>query len=217
MDRARAHVTLAISLATLAAAGNALRASAPHPAPPLGLSSVALEAPAPPVEDGWMERDFLDALGAREVLHRTYGSEGGAPVWMFLGYFDRQKEGSQVHSPRHCYPGSGWNIEAEPDWAAPWGGKVRSLVVSDGTERRLVCYWFQTDSRVVADVLPLKLELARRAVARAPQDVVFASLSTPILSRPEEAAERLAPLARRVHAELERLYRERHESHARGQ
>ena len=129
-----------------------------------------------------------------------------------VGYFDRQREGSQVHSPRHCYPGSGWNIVGEPVWPAPWGGDLRSLVVNDGEETRLVCYWYQTADRVVADVLPLKVLLARDAVLRRPQDVVFASLSTPFRADASEAMTRLAPIVTDVHAGIDRLYRSRNES-----
>jgi EpsI family protein len=68
--------------------------------------------------DEALEPQLFDALRAREVLYRTYEPDADEPVWVFAGYFDRQREGSQVHSPRHCYPGSGWNIERETRW--PW-------------------------------------------------------------------------------------------------
>ena len=149
-------------------------------------------------------------LCAREVLYRVYTASNGEPVWLFLGYFDRQKEGSQVHSPRHCYPGSGWNIESEPRWDAPWGeGTVASLVVSDGSERRLVVYWYQMDTITETDVLPLKLEMTRRAILRRPQDVVFASISMPADTDLPDTMSRLAPIVRDIHADINRLYRER--------
>jgi EpsI family protein len=214
VDRAQAKVILTAAIVVLAVAGNALRASEREPAPPLGLASLAVEAGGGPYADEPLEPAFLDELRAREVLHRTYAPDSDAPVWVFLGYFDRQKEGSQVHSPRHCYPGSGWSIESEPSWPAPWGGDLHSLVVFDGVERRLVLYWFQMRSRVEPDVLPLKIALTRQALVRGAQDVVFASLSTPADAGLAEAHERLLPFARAVQSEIGRLYRERDESHS---
>lgn len=210
MDRSRAQVTLVLAVAALALAGNALRAGEPGPSPALRLSAMQVEAAGASVAEEALERDFLDALGAREVFYRTYAPDSDTPVWVFAAHFDRQKEGSQVHSPRHCYPGSGWSIEAEPAWPSPWGGgEVHSLVVNDGVERRLVVYWFQLPARVVADVLPLKFALARQAMARSPQDVVFVSVSTPVSTDPAGAMERMVPAVRGVHAGIERLYRER--------
>jgi len=212
MGRTRTSVTLVVMMTLLAVAGNALRAGAPRTAGAIELSGLAVDSATAYVDEP-MEKAFLDVLRAREVLYRTYEPDSDAPVWVFLGYFDQQKEGSQVHSPRHCYPGSGWNIESEPSWPAPWGdGEVRSLVVHDGVERRLVLYWYQLTSRVESDVLPLKIELARRAMVRDAQDVVFASISTRADPTIDGAMTRLTPYARSIHTEVARLYRERNES-----
>lgn len=209
MDRTRAQVVTCVVLAAMALAGNALRAAAPREVAGLELGRVSAPA-AGSFSDEALDAAFLDVLRAREVLYRIYTGSNGEPVWLFLGYFDRQKEGSQVHSPRHCYPGSGWNIESEPRWDAPWGdGKVASLVVNDGSERRLVVYWYQMDTITETDVLALKIEMIRRAILRRPQDVVFASISTPADADLAETISRLAPVVRDIHADIDRLYRER--------
>ena len=215
MGRVFAQVLTGLVLAGMAIAGNVLRAAAPAGGNDLGLRR--LSAPeAGAFSEETLDATFLDALRAREVLYRIYSGAGGEPTWLFLGYFDQQKEGSQVHSPRHCYPGAGWSIESEPRWTSPWAGEaLRSLVVDDGVERRLVLYWYQMAGRTESDVLPLKLELTRRAFLRKSQDVVFASLSTPAGSNPATSMARLAPLARTVHEEIDRLYRERDEHRSR--
>ena len=209
MDRTRAQILTVIALAALAVAGNLLRAAEPEAATDLHLATLVTPV-AGPYSEETLDREFLDTLRARDVLYRIFTGPDGEPVWLFLGYFDRQKEGSQVHSPRHCYPGSGWNIESEPQWESPWGGQaVNSLVVNDGLERRLVVYWYQMQSKTEMDVLPLKLELTRRAILRQPQDVVFASISAPIAGDAASTMAELAPLAKEVHGEIDRLYQNR--------
>ena len=209
MDRTRAQILIVVALAALAVAGNLLRATEPEAATDLHLAALVTPV-AGPYSEETLDREFLDTLRARDVLYRIFTAPDGEPVWLFLGYFDRQKEGSQVHSPRHCYPGSGWNIESEPQWESPWGGRaVNSLVVNDGVERRLVVYWYQMQSKTEMDVLPLKLELTRRAFLRQPQDVVFASISTPIAGDAATTMAELAPLAKEVHGEIDRLYQTR--------
>ncbi len=109
MDRKTKIVVIAgVTLALAAGAGNYLRFTAPPAASALGLGGYRLVDAAggtgvyevEPIDTG-----FLDLLGAREVSFRTYREGTGQRVWVFMGYFDRQKEGSQVHSPKHCYPG----------------------------------------------------------------------------------------------------------------
>ena len=88
------------------------------------------------------------------------------------------------------------------------GAQLGSLVVNDGVERRLVLYWYQMRSATETDVLPLKIEMTRRALMRQPQEVVFASISTPTGDDVSATMARLSPLAREVHAEIDRLYGE---------
>ena len=208
MDRKHAQIVVVAALVLLALAGNVLRAHEPRAASGLELANIATPVAGAFTEET-LDAEFLATLRARDVLYRIFTGTDGEPVWLFLGYFDRQKEGSQVHSPRHCYPGSGWNIESEPRWESPWGGaQLGSLVVNDGMERRLVLYWYQMRSATESDVLPLKIEMTRRALLRQPQEVVFASISTPTGDDVQATMARLAPLARDVHSEIDRLYGE---------
>ncbi len=199
-------------VAAMGAAAVAVRSMEPRDPGPLGLDRAVLTGLDAPFVEETLEPDFLDLLRPREVLYRTYGEDSDAPVWVFLAYFDRQKEGSQVHSPRHCYPGAGWSIERELEEPLPGGEEaLHGLVVNDGTERRLVCYWYQTPDGIVSDVVPLKLALMRNAVLRRPQDVVFANVSTPLDADADEAFSRIVPYARAAQSEIERLYREQDE------
>ena len=202
-----------VILLVFGSAGNYLRISEAPEAGPLGLDRVRLQLSEVNYREEPLDDNFLQTLKAREVVFRTYESGAGDAVWLFMGYFDKQKEGSQVHSPKHCYPGSGWSIVEEQTVPAPWGeGSIHSLVVSDGFERRLVYYWFQTTDGYLNGVLPLKLYLTKNAVMRKPQDVVFIRISTVIGANRRSAEERLRPYALDVRDEVEILYRLRNET-----
>ncbi len=188
--------------------------SEPPGASALALDVYRLSAADETYEIEPIDTDFLDLLGAREVSFRTYRAADGKPVWIFMGYFDRQKEGSQVHSPKHCYPGSGWSILAESVLASPWGeDEVKRLVVSDGNETRVVYYWFQTTDRVLNNVFALKYYLTSRALLRHPQDVVFARVSTALEGKNEMEARRaeglLGEYSRNIQHAIGDLYRRR--------
>lgn len=203
-------------LLVFAALGNVARFSEPAPAGALGVDGVRVKLPGgevPAYVDEPIDPDFLDVLGAKEVTFRTYETIDNAPVWIFIGYFDRQKTGSQVHSPKHCYPGSGWSILSEENVPAPWGtGEIKALVVSDGVEKRVVHYWYQTPGRMHSDVIGLKFYLTRNAVMRKTQDVVFVRVSTPLKGNFAESSAKLRRYSMAVKKEIDELYRVQHET-----
>jgi len=193
-------------LIVIAVAGNYMRFMEPSVPPGLGVETLRIGASADFVVQP-LGDDFLDVLRAEESSFVTYDATSDAPVWVFLGYFSQQREGSQVHSPKHCYPGSGWTIEGEATIGAPWGnGKVNALTVSDGHQRRRVYYWFQTPEAVMDGVLRLKLDLTRKALLRRPQEVVFARVSTVLDGDPGSAEARLANFATELNQEIAKLY-----------
>ena len=91
--------------------------------------------------DETLEAESLLLLGADATLFRTYRREGFPPIWLFLGYFGCRHEHSQIHSPKRCYPGAGWNIlrEGTVSVEAPAGAmRAKRLVVSDAVGSRIV-------------------------------------------------------------------------------
>jgi len=204
-------------LVLTAVAGNAFRFSEPAAVQRIGLEEVTLDVRDDNGDryeylDEYLDQHFLEVLQAEEASLRTYAGRSDQPVWVFLGYFSRQKEGSQVHSPKHCYPGSGWSILAEREIDAPWNeGTIMSLVVSDGYEKRLVYYWFQTPESVLHDVFDLKVHLTKNAILRRPQEVVFARVSTSTVDDNPVSHQTLNEYATDLESQIRSLYRKRDE------
>ncbi len=216
-NKKKSRLTAAALIIFCAILGNYLRFSEPVGAASLGIETVRLTVPgantALPYVEEEIDAEFLDLLRAKEVVFRTYAPNENTPVWLFMGYFDQQKEGSQVHSPIHCYPGSGWSIVSEKKVPAPWGaGSIRALVVSDGFDERLVHYWYQTPGSVLSGVFGLKLRLTTNAIVRKPQEVVFVRISTSLQGDRSGAEERLRKYSVDVKEKIESLYRNRHET-----
>jgi EpsI family protein len=199
-------------LIIMALAGNYYHASGGKESEVLDLGELHLSIGGMEYRSVPMDDDFLGVLGADEVLFRIYDENTNNPVWMFLGYFRNQKEGSQVHSPKHCYPGSGWSIISEVKVDAPWGGgKIAALTVSNGTESRRVYYWFQTREYVLNNVFSLKWELIKNALLRKPTGVLFVRISTPITDV-GDGDRRLKHFSIRVEEEIRRLFQKQYES-----
>jgi len=175
----------------------------------------AAPAPAPPRferipggSSGYTARDeyipppSLVELGADTTLARTYIDATGNEIELFIGYFATQQERSQIHSPKHCYPGSGWDILSEGSLMLQLPGRaeqVRRLMISDGIERRLVVYWFTMQGRVIPNEFALKWNQMTSALLGRPQSAAFVRFSVELRpGREEEARKRLVTFIERI-------------------
>ncbi|MBZ0268218.1 EpsI family protein [bacterium] len=189
MDRAARILAVGLTAVGIAA-GVSLRAAPPFPEADVRLDRVPLEA------DGWNGAEVAVAektrrqLGSDALLLRAYRRDEGPPVWLYVDYHRVQRLGSTVHSPRVCYPGSGWSVEeAEVSVLYPEGGPPACwLDLSRRDERMLAVYWYESRWGVSARETTLKVHVARSALARRESDVVLFRASTPVLGGDEESA-----------------------------
>lgn len=133
--------------------------------------------------DNHQPAEALRLLGADATVSRSYRNSEGHTVQFFLGYFVKQQENSQIHSPKHCYPGSGWNIVRESSVRLRLAGNevpVKDLVISDGKDVQEVVYWFDTQGGVITDEFVLKWYQMKSALLRKPQAAAFIRFSTEI-------------------------------------
>ncbi len=57
--------------------------------------------------------DILSQLMLRDYVMRDYGDAHGRSVNLYIGYWDTQRKGAAIHSPKNCLPGAGWEpVEA---------------------------------------------------------------------------------------------------------
>jgi EpsI family protein len=84
-------------------------------------------------------------------------------VGVYVGYHETQvrtgggggQTSSVIHPPRHCLPGSGWDIidsgVAPLELPEPGTIHVNRLIIAKGETRALVYYWYQSRGRVIAE------------------------------------------------------------------
>ncbi|MBN2070082.1 MAG: EpsI family protein [Candidatus Krumholzibacteriota bacterium] len=132
-------------------------------------------------DDYYIGIESLKVLGADTTLVRSYTSPGGMEIEFFLGYFSSQQENSQIHSPKHCYPGSGWDIISEEKLRIDFEngpGSVKRLMISNGREERLVIYWFSMNGDAIPDEFSLKYHQMKNTLLSRPQAAAFIRFST---------------------------------------
>jgi EpsI family protein len=159
------------------------------PAPPL--DSIPIEIGAFRGSNNAEDPKTLEILGADTTLFRTYRSDSGSVAWLFIGFFGTQHENSQIHSPKHCYPGSGWNILEEGTTRIALGDgdiPARSLVISDGVRSHYILYWFSSADGIMTNEFALKWNQMKNSLLARPQATAFVRFSMDATGRAESAS-----------------------------
>jgi EpsI family protein len=142
--------------------------------------------------DDWVSEDFpltesvSRVLGADATLQRRYVDRTGKEVWLFLAYFAQQAVNSQIHSPRHCLPGSGWTIVSLGREPLPVEGRpatVAHLRIRHQEDEQDMYYWFRTRGGTLTGEYALKWDLVKNSLLGRPTDAVFVRYSAPVEDR----------------------------------
>lgn len=159
----------------------ALRYRAPEAPPAPDLDSLPRAAGDYAGVDESLDARNLEVLGSDKALFRTYRRGAESESWLFIGYFGSQQENSQIHSPKHCYPGSGWNILEEGRTQIPIDGAglaAKHLVISDGVETLFIIYWFASANGTLTNEFALKWNQMKNSLLGRPQETAFVRFST---------------------------------------
>ena len=120
-------------------------------------------------------------LSADTSTLRLYKGADGQPCWLFVAYFASQKYGSQIHSPKHCLPGSGWRIESIHPYAMTLQSgvtkEINRLVIADPDSRQIMLYWFETRGGSIRNEFALKWDLMKNSMLMRPTDAAFVRLT----------------------------------------
>jgi len=97
-----------------------------------------------------LEPEIEYVLGADDYVNTTYQSSGaGGAVNLFSAFYERQTEGSGIHSPEVCLPAGGWEIyslnphqvDIPGSGFAPF--EVNRAIIQNGRSQQVVYYWFE--------------------------------------------------------------------------
>jgi len=186
MDRKKTATLIAVVLTVVVgSAGYGLRAKQSH-----GPGMVAKFGALPyhfgeysGVEERFDEGTYT-VLGADTTTLRRYVDGAGDRVWLFAAYFGEQNYGQQIHSPRQCLPGGGWQIDeltqVPVDIPGPGNLSMNRMLIESNGRHQVMYYFFATRTGFVARELDLKWHLARAALSFQPRDAAFLRFTAPI-------------------------------------
>ncbi len=145
--------------------------------------------------------DVLDVLRVSDYAARLYTASGRLPIDFYVGYYETQRQGQEIHSPQQCLPGGGWSILSRQNLtiAVPGRGQpvtINNVLVANGEARMIVLYWYQERGRIIASEYKSKLYMIEDAILRNRTDGALVRLSAPVRASQEETLRELVAFTR---------------------
>jgi len=134
---------------------------------------------------GELDQEVYNILGVEDYILANYRKDSGERVNLYVGFYQSQKEGDIIHSPKNCMPGAGWKITdttietVNTDNSAK-KIKVIKLLLQKGAEKQVVLYWFQSRGRIISSEYMQKIWLVIDSVTKHRTDGSFVRLISPV-------------------------------------
>ncbi|MFK7751198.1 MAG: VPLPA-CTERM-specific exosortase XrtD [Sedimentitalea sp.] len=141
-----------------------------------------------------LSADVERVLGATDYLNASYTQAGqGGYVNMFVAFYDKQTEGSGIHSPEVCLPVGGWEVfSLEPHMVDMTGTgygsfEVNRAVIQKGLSKQLVYYWFEQRGKRMINDFKAKASVVKDSLTMGRSDGALVRYVTPINADETEA------------------------------
>jgi len=151
--------------------------------------------------------EIYDVLGVDDSVLMNFRSPDNRHVNVYVGFYQSQKEGDLIHSPKNCMPGAGWNIvDTRLEQVELEGSqnpkKVILLEIQKGSEKQLMLYWFQSRGRIIPSEYWQKIWLVIDSITKRRTDGSFVRLISPVTGSEAQTLETLKSFARKIYPYL---------------
>jgi exosortase D (VPLPA-CTERM-specific) len=139
-----------------------------------------------------LEDIYLDALKLDDYALSDYRrASSPLPVNLYVAYYESQRKGHSVHSPRSCIPGGGWVIRKFEQTTLPAGNgatiRANRVLIELGAQKQVMYYWFQQRGRVMTNEYVVKWYIFWDALTRNRTDGALVRLGAPVVAGVSEA------------------------------
>ena len=141
-----------------------------------------------------LEPEVERVLGATDYINATYMAAGERSyVNLFSAWYEKQTEGSGIHSPEVCLPVGGWEIFSLTQHTVhmpetPYGSfPVNRAVIQKGLSKQLVYYWFEQRGKRQTNDYAAKIGVVWDSLTIGRSDGAIVRFVTPIEDGETEA------------------------------
>jgi EpsI family protein len=135
---------------------------------------------------------IVAAAGIDDYLDRIYINGRGDEADLYVGYYNSQRSGDLIHSPKNCLPGAGWEWVRTGRRNVSVGGpviRVNDFLIAKGLQQDLAIYWYQGRGRAIADEYQSRLWMIADAISRRRSDGSLVRIIVPIQNSEDHARE----------------------------
>jgi EpsI family protein len=147
---------------------------------------------------------ILNNLKVTDYVMRDYVDPTGRGLNLYIGYWDTQRKGAQIHSPKNCLPGAGWEpVEASfvtlslPPPHPPI--TVNRYLIQKERAQQLVFYWYQSQGQAIAGEVPARIAMVKSSLVRNRTDGALIRVLSPIYGSVPETSERLVAYVQAIY------------------
>ncbi len=150
-------------------------------------------------DDTLFDADTVNMLKMSDYLVRRYVDPDGHGLWLYLAYWQSQRRGADIHSPKNCLPAGGWEPIETALLTIPIAGAApitaNYYLIQKDRQMQVVIYWFQAQGTTVATELDAKVAMVRNAVLRNRTDGAIVRISGPVVDGVQGTKARLVRYA----------------------
>ncbi len=179
-DLRRYGPALVLALGALLVSG---RREQQAPTPRMPLASLPVTLDGFHGRDQEISEEEQRVAGMSEYMMRQYTRDSTASFSVYVGYYSYQLQGRTIHSPKNCLPGAGWQALGTGTESITVGDvtyTVNRFLLTNGSERALVYYWYQGRGRIAASEFGVKWDLLRDAALRGRSEEALVRIVVPI-------------------------------------
>ena len=125
-------------------------------------------------------------LAASDYVNATYGRGDAGYVNVFAAWYEKQTEGSGIHSPEVCLPVGGWEVFSIDPTEVTIPGTVygtftlNRAVIQKGVTKQLVYYWFEQRGKRMTNDYLAKISVVWDSLTMGRSDGAMVRFVTPI-------------------------------------
>ncbi len=148
-------------------------------------------------------------LGVEDYVMANFYRTDGIHINFYLGYYESQKQGDTIHSPKNCLPGAGWNILESDTTDVQIPNKktpvtLARMLLGKAEKRQVVLYWFHSRGRIISSEYMQKIWLVMDSIFRHRTDGAFVRLIAPVTTDEDQTTQLLKNFVKEIFPVVDR-------------
>lgn len=143
----------------------------------------------------------MDQYVMRYFAPATAAASSAYSYSVYVGYYETQRQGNTIHSPKNCLPGAGWEaLQSTTTPIVTENGTVRvnQYLLKRKGQEAVVLYWYQGRGRIASNEYSVKWQLLRDAALHGRSDEALVRVIVPVTGSESDAAAQAIKVATRI-------------------